>query len=82
MRARLSQHAYRRVRRGWLGHRSRLERVPRHVSCPSSMWLWVHLAPEYASLLPDEQGLALNQRGAKNYHPLGIGVVFVSYKGG
>ena len=46
------------------------------------MWLWVHLAPEYASLLPDEQGLALNQRGAKNYHPLGIGVVFVSYKGG
>src|SRR5712672_3238128 len=71
MRARLSQFAQRRVRRGWLGHRSRLERVPRHFSRPSSMWLWVHLAPEYASLLPDDQGLALKSRGPKNYQSLG-----------
>jgi hypothetical protein len=51
--ARLSRHVRRRVCRGWLGYRrARMERVPCRGSSPTSLWLWVRLAPEYASLLP------------------------------
>jgi hypothetical protein len=51
--ARLSRHVRRRVCRGWLGYRrAPMERVPCRGSSPTSLWLWVRLAPEYASLLP------------------------------
>src|SRR5437667_7324317 len=66
MRAGLSRYVRRRVRRGWLGYRrAGMERVPCRGSPPTSLWLWVRLAPEYASLLP-----AVDPTGFDGFAPL------------